>query len=276
VSITGATFFESFNSIGGEDVTEDQIAASLDGKRSFDRATQLPIGWRVDNNTSAVRSLRSFAAASETTMYIGGESLPSNARNGTWNFGVTGSAERAVGGITSSIDGGARTINVMLHMHNDAAQNYDSLTLSYDIEKYRNGANAAGFVVQLYYSEDGEQWVSAGDKFCVTFTKDADTNGAASVPLQVTPVCDTLVCSFPADGDLYLAWSISPASGTDCAKSMAFGIDNVAMELHVDDTEEGVDLLETEPTRWTKVLRDGQMVIQRGEEIFSAHGSRIR
>ena len=275
VSIIGETFFENFNSIGGQDVTEDQIAASLDGKRSFDRATQLPVGWRVDNNTSAVRSLRSFSMASETTMYVGGESLPSNARNGTWNLGVTSSAERAVGGITSSIDGGARTVNVMLHMHNDAARDFDSITLSYDIEKYRNGANGAGFVVELYTSSDGEQWVSAGDKFRVTFSKDADTNGAAAVPLRVTPVCDTLVCWFPAEGDLYLAWSISPASGTDCAKSMALGIDNVAMELHV-DTDEGIDQFETKPTRWTKVLRRGQILLRRGDKEYTVEGAKIR
>lgn len=274
-SITNATFFENFNSIGGEDVTEAQIAASLDGKRSFDRATQLPVGWRVDNNTSAVRSLRSFAVASETTMYIGGQSLPSNARNGTWNFGATGSAERAVGGITSSIDGGARTINVMLHMHNDAAVDYDALTLSYDIEKYRNGANPAGFVVQLYSSVDGENWVSAGDKFRVTYSKDANTNGAETVPMQVQPVCDTLPCSFPAEGDLYLAWSISPASGTDCAKSMAFGIDNVAMELHAVDYT-GMESAQLSAVSIQKVLRKGQMVIVRGKEEFSAQGTRIK
>lgn len=273
VSITNAVYTQAFDTIGGEDVTEAQIAASLDGKRSFDRASQLPEGWRIDNNTSAVRSLNPFAAASETTMYIGGQNLPSNACNGTWNFGLTGSTDRAVGGITSSIGGGARTVNVMVHLHNDANADISSLALSYDIEKYRNGENAAGFTIQLYSSMDGENWVSAGNPFGVNYTKDANTNGAELVPIQTTPVSGDLTCSFPADGDLYLAWSVSPTSGTDCTKSMAFGIDNVVISPVL--SEEGVEMI-TAPLNRTKLFRDGQMVIVRGEEIYSAQGARIQ
>ena len=276
ISITGSTYSENFDIIGGEDVTEAQIAASLDGKRSFDRATTLPMGWRIDNNTSAVRTVRSFAAASETTMYIGGQNLPSNARNGTWNFGLTGSTDRAVGGITSSIDGGARTVSVMVHLHNDANANIDSLTLSYDIEKYRNGANAAGFTHQLYVSIDGENWTSAGSTFGRQFTKDANTNGAEVVPISVTQVSGNLTCIFPADGDLYLAWSVSPTSGTDCAKSMAFGIDNVVIAPIVSETT-GVETVMGYGLPVTgKVLREGQMIIVRGNEEFNAQGARIR
>ncbi|MBR6017030.1 MAG: hypothetical protein IK073_00225 [Paludibacteraceae bacterium] len=277
VSITGSTYTENFDTIGGEDVTEAQIAASQDGKRSFDRATQLPVGWRVDNNTSAVRSVRSFAAASETTMYIGGQNLPSNARNGTWNFGLTGSTDRAVGGITSSIDGGARTVSVMVHLHNDAGAAIDTLTLSYDIEKYRNGANTAGFTHQLYVSADGENWTSAGSTFCRQFAKDANTNGAEVVPISVTAVSGQLACTFPENGDLYLAWSVSPISGSDCAKSMAFGIDNVVI-VPIMGESTGVEALtdNRSPLTVTKVLRDGQMVIVRGEEEFNAQGTRIK
>jgi len=275
VSITGV-YVENFDTIGGEDVTEAQIAASLDGKRSFDRATTLPMGWRIDNNTSAVRTIRSFAAASETTMYIGGQNLPSNARNGTWNFGLTGSTDRAVGGITSSIDGGARTVSVMVHLHNDAEAAIDTLTLSYDIEKYRNGANEAGFTHQLYISVDGETWTSAGSTFCRQYTKDANTNGAEVVPISVTSVSGNLACTFPADGDCYLAWSVSPTSGTDCAKSMAFGIDNVVilpilseMTRLEEAKSEGIQIA-------TKILREGQLLLLRGEEEYMMDGTRIK
>lgn len=273
ISITGEkAHVENFDTIGGEDVTEEQIAASLDGKRSFDRATKLPVGWRVENNTSAVRSLGAFVTASEATMYIGGQSLPSNARNGTWNFGMTGSTDRAVGGITSSISGGARTVNVMAHLHNDAGANLVSLNLSYDIEKYRNGANAAGFVIQLYTSADGESWASAGADFRTTFTKDADTDGAAEVPIISQNVNGSLTCSFPKDGDFYLAWSISPASGDDCAKSMAFGIDNVSI---TPVKSAGIERTSGLNSR-KKMLRDGQLLIINGKEMFNVLGTRVR
>lgn len=274
ISIANKTpYVQNFDAIGGEDVSEAQIAASLDGKRSFDRATTLPTGWRVENNTSAVRSLGTFMTASETTMYIGGQSLPSNARNGTWNFGATGSTDRAVGGITSSISGGARTINVMAHLHNDAGVAIEALELAYDIEKYRNGENAAGFAVQLYTSADGESWTSAGNDFCKTYTKDANTNGAEVVPVLSERVSQLLECPFPVDGEVYLAWSISPASGTDCAKSMAFGIDNVSIApvMQTDGLKNNV-LQE----RAEKVISGGELRIIRGMDTFTAQGTRIQ
>ena len=276
VSIADATpIVESFDAIGGEDVTEAQIAASLDGKRSFDRATDLPDGWRVENNTSAVRSRGSFAAASTKTMYIGGVSLPSNARNGTWNFGTTGSTDRAVGGITSSIGGGARTVNVMVHLRNDAGRGIETLDLEYDIEKYRNGENAAGFTVQLYSSPDGENWTSAGSNFCTVYTKDGNTDGADVVPLLSNKISGSLACDLAMDQDLYLAWSISPTSGTDCAKSMAFGIDNVKI-TPVLGKATGLENIQSSEIAIRKVLMDGQMVIVRGEGVYMTNGTRIK
>lgn len=227
LSITGAILHsENFNSIGGEEV--NPMPAS-DGKTAVEQASTLPQGWRIENNTTAVRTLGSFSGASATTRYIGGTSLASNDKNGTWNFGATGSTDRAVGGITSSISGGARTLNLMVHLHNDANTDFNNLALSYDVEKYRNGANDAGFTVQLYVSADGEAWTSAGSGFCTSFSKNDDSNGAAVVPIATTSVNGDLECVFPEDGDLYLAWSISVTSGTDLAKSMALAIDNVAL-----------------------------------------------
>ena len=225
LSITGATLHsENFNSLGGADVDP-----STDTKTGIAKASTLPQGWRIERNTNGPRQLGTFAAATDTTMYIGGKSLASNAYNGTWNFGDTGSSDRAIGGITSSVSGGTRTVNVMVHLHNDADKDFNRLALSYDIEKYRNGANTAGFTVQLYMSADGETWSSAGNDFCTSFTKDDDSNGAAVVPIATTNVNGELECAFPEDGDLYLAWSISVSSGTDLAKSMALAIDNVSL-----------------------------------------------
>ena len=225
LSITGATLHaENFNSLGGDDVDP-----STDAKTGILRASTLPNGWRIERNLNGPRQIGSFAAAADTTMYIGGQSLASNAYNGTWNFGATGSSDRAVGGITSSVSGGTRTLNLMVHLHNDADMDFNRLALNYDILKFRNGANEAGFTVQLYMSADGEQWTVAGSDFSTSFTKDADSNGAAVVPVATTNVDGLLECVLPEDGDLYLAWSISVTTGTDLAKSMALAIDNVSI-----------------------------------------------
>jgi len=227
ISITGTdTYTQDFNSIGGEDVDP-----STQEKTAYVRETTLPEGWRIDNNIVSLRTVRSFTAVTDKTMYIGGQSLASNAKNGTWNFGATGSTDRAVGGITSSVTNGARTVNLMAHLRNDAHTDYNTLTLSYDVEKYRNGANEAGFIVQLYTSTDGVNWASAGSDFCTTYAKDANTDGAAVVPIDTKHVSGVMECAFDADADLFLAWSISVASGEDCAKSMALAIDNVSIAL---------------------------------------------
>ena len=272
ISITEAiAYVQNFDAIGGEDVDPAPCE-----KTAYVRETTLPEGWRIDNNTTAVRSLNRFANASETTMYIGGQALASNAKNGTWNFGATGSTDRAVGGITSSIDGGARTINVMAHLHNDADADITSLALSYDIEKYRNGANEAGFVIQLYSSLDGITWTSAGETFKVQYTKDADTNGADIVPILAQTVEGDLACTFPKDGDFYLAWSISPASGMDCAKSMAFGIDNVSITPTLTPT--GVERVDSQESivDTRKFLRNGVLYIIRGNHVYNATGIRVK
>ena len=59
----------------------------------------------------------------ENTTYAGGVSLPSNAKNGLWNFGASTSTDRAVGGITTGVAGGTRKVNVMLLLTNSGKRN---------------------------------------------------------------------------------------------------------------------------------------------------------
>lgn len=187
----------------------------------------LPSGWRIDRQLLNPRTLGAFATASEKTMYAGGTNLPSNAKNGLWNFGADGSSDRALGGITTGIDNGTRAVNVYAHLINDGNKPFGSLDISYDIEKYRKGANASGFAVQLYYSFDGRNWTSAGDAFYTLFEKDAATEGYAEVPGEVRAIKANLPVNFGGGMDLYLAWNISVAKGTDAQAAMALAIDNV-------------------------------------------------
>jgi len=218
-----STYSQDFNTIGGEDVDP-----ATQTKTAYVRATTLPDGWKVDSTTT-VRTNSTYTHAKNSTSYIGGQSLASDARNGLWNFGATGSSDRAIGGITTNVAGGARTINVMAHLHNDAGLDINSLALSYDIEKYRYGALAAGFTVQLYTSADGEAWTSAGSDFCSTYAKDESTVGAEVVPIDTRAVSGAFNVAFPDNGDLYLLWSISSTSGADAKEAQAFGIDNVSI-----------------------------------------------
>ena len=186
----------------------------------------LPAGWRIDRQTAAPRLVGSYAAAQEQTMYAGGATLPSNAKNGLWNFGQDDSTDRAVGGITTGVADGTRCVNVYTHFMNTGAKNIENLNISYDVEKYRKGNNTAGFTVQMYYSLDGRNWTSAGSDFCTTFAADAATEGYATVPGDVKSVSGVLNAKMQPGVDFYLAWNITVTSGDNAAGAMALAIDN--------------------------------------------------
>lgn len=224
ISLTDlSTYSQDFNGIGGEDVDP-----STQTKTAYVRATTLPDGWKVDSTTTA-RTNSTYTHAKNSTSYIGGQSLASDARNGLGNFGATGSSDRAIGGITTNVGGGARTINVMAHLKNSTGLDINSVALSYDIEKYRKGSLSAGFTVALYTSTDGSTWISAGSPFSTAYSNDGSTAGDADVPINSTTVNGLLKVSFPANGDLYLLWSISSTTGDAANAAQAFGIDNVSI-----------------------------------------------
>lgn len=213
-------------------VDEPTVSENFDSLGSEAEAT-LPTGWRIDKQLSSPRTVGTFGVANEKTTYSGGTSLPSNAKNGVWNFGADNSTDRAVGGITTGVDNGSRAINVYTHLYNDGLKNFASLDIAYDIEKYRKGNNAAGFAVQMYYSFDGNHWTSAGDDFRTFFQADNATEGYADVPGETREVSANLPVLFGAGMDLYLAWNISVASGSDAQGAQALALDNVKITANL-------------------------------------------
>ena len=189
----------------------------------------LPEAWRIDRITTAPRTVGRFDQADANTMYSGGVNLPSNAKNGTWNFGADDTEDRALGGISTGVADGTRCVNLYTHLLNTGKKNIENVNVSYNVEKYRKGSNTAGFAVQLYYSIDGRNWTSAGDKFHTYLAPDSETAGYASVPGETVAVSDVLEVPIARGCDLYLAWNISVASGTAAQSAMAIGIDDFAV-----------------------------------------------
>ena len=224
ISLTSMeTYSQDFNAIGGEDVDP-----SKQEKTAFVRATTLPNGWKVMYQTTA-QTNGTFASATNSTTFIGGQSLASDAKNGLWNFGATGSTDRAVGGITTNVTNGARTINVMARLKNNTGFDINSLALSYDIEKYRKGSLGVGFSVELYTSPDGETWTIVGEGYRKVFKADSETAGAPVVPIRTKHVSGAFDVSFAKNSDLYILWSISPAKDDAANNAQAIGIDNVSI-----------------------------------------------
>ena len=243
-----------------------QVTQDFDGM--WDDAAQaatldMPQGWRVERQMNAPRTVGSFASASTTVMYTGGTSLASNAKNGTWNFASSSNpSDCSVGGLSTTVDGGTRCISVMTCLHNAGDEAITKLTLNYDIEKYRDGDNAAGFAVQLYISTDGNTWSSAGDDFYTYFAPDAATQGAAVVPISTTAIAGKqLKLDLAAGSDLYLAWNISVASGSSPNKAMGLSIDNVVIDATFASQDQSCYIYVEDVTKWSTL----SMAVDGGE-----------
>jgi hypothetical protein len=239
-----------------------QVNQNFDGMWDGAEATlQMPQGWRVDRNLSAPRTVGSFASASTTVMYTGGTSLASNAKNGTWNFQSSSTpSDCSVGGLSTTVDGGTRCINVMTCVKNAGDEAITKLNIAYDIEKYRDGDNAAGFAVQLYTSTDGTNWTSAGDDFYTYFAPDAATAGAANVPISTTAINGKqLKVNIAAGEQLYLAWNISVASGSSPNKAMGLSIDNVAIDATFASQDLSAYIYVEDVTKWSTLYMNGTL-----------------
>ncbi len=208
----GTTYTQNFDSLG-------TVAAAT-----------LPYAWKVDKNTT-VRTVGTYTAAGTATAIIGGANLSSTAGNGIYNFGSgtsTNGSDRAVGGLSSS--SASKSVNIYTLLKNDGASNITSLTISYDVEKYRMGSNAAGFSIQMYYSTDGSTWTSAGTDFLTTIAADGSNAGYATAPGATSSVTNkTLTVTVNAGSSLYLAWNYSVASGTTTSNAQALSLDNVSI-----------------------------------------------
>src|SRR5206468_8787630 len=137
----------------------------------------LPTGFKVDK-PAAVRSVGTYTAAVTATTVVGGANLSSTAANGIYNFGsgtTTTGPDRAIGFLSSGT--ATQSGNLYAQLANTTGGALSGLTISYDVEKYRNGSNGAGFRMQLFYSTDGASWTSAGANFLTNFTSNADNTG---------------------------------------------------------------------------------------------------
>jgi endonuclease G len=198
-------------------------------------SSTLPPDFRVDTAVTARALPGSFASASTTVPRVGGANVSSTAANGVYNFGAgitsLGNTDRAVGFLSSGTATG--TGDLYAQYVNNTGATLAGLQISYDVEKYRLGTNAAGFCIQLYYSSTGApvSWTSAGANFLTTFPGDPTAGGNAgfaTVPGAVQSVTNqALPVSIPNGGSLYLAWNYSVCSGTTTTNGQALAIDNI-------------------------------------------------
>lgn len=193
----------------------------------------LPADFKADQN-QGVRVVGSYATAGTATTQTASQP-GTTATGGTYNFG-SGSAntgtERAVGFLSSgAVNGG----NLYAKYTNTTGATLTALRISYDVEKYRGGTNAAGFRFQLFYSTTGASgsWTSAGANFLTSFAADAGNTSCTPAPCSTTSVSNqflSLTASPIANNaDIYLAWNYGVTTGTTVTNAQALGIDNISV-----------------------------------------------
>lgn len=206
------------------------ITQNFDGMSKTSNAT-LPSGWKASKNDATARSVGSYATAGTSTTQTGGTFISSSATNGIYNYAAGDPAvasDRAVGGL--AVGTGSKSVNIFVDLLNNGADAISGYTLSYNIEKYRSGSNAAGFAIQLYYSLNGTTWTSAGAAFATSFPADATTAGYASAPgSTVSITAQTFNITVAAGAHLYLAWNYSVTSGSTTSNAQGLGIDNISI-----------------------------------------------
>lgn len=192
----------------------------------------LPADFRVDK-PSAVRTVGTFAAAATNTGQVGGANLGSSASNGIYNFGsgtTTTGPDRAVGFLSSGT--ATPSGNLYAQFVNNTGAPLTGLQLSYSVEKYRQGINAAGFRIQLFYSLDGATWTNAGGSFTTSFPQDAGTTNAGYTPapgVTVTVSNQNLSVAIPDGSNFYLAWNYSVSTGSTTTNAQALAIDDISV-----------------------------------------------
>ena len=191
----------------------------------------LPTDWRVSKDAVSVRTVGVYSSATTQTERTAGNNMSNTAGNGIYNYAAGDPAfatDRAVGFLSSG--SGTRSGNLYVQLHNGTGYTLESLTISYDIEKYRNGSNPAGYSVQMYYSFNGTSWSSAGANFITSFLADANNNGFPSAPgVTVSVFNRSLGVLIPIGSDFYLAWNYSVTSGSSTTNAQGLGIDNFSI-----------------------------------------------
>ncbi|NJD23331.1 MAG: T9SS type A sorting domain-containing protein [Melioribacter sp.] len=208
----------------------DNINENFDSIGTSASAT-LPANWKVDKK-SIVRTVGNYTLAGNTTNYNGGANLSSTAGNGIYNFGLGNSGtagDRTVGGLSSG--SGSQSVNIYAFFKYNGSEPITRVDISYDVMRFRNGSNSAGFSIQMFFSKDGINWTSAGTNFLSSFLANTDNNGAAIVPIETKHVLNQTLSglNINQNDSLFLAWNYSVTSGTTTSNAQALGIDNFVM-----------------------------------------------
>lgn len=179
---------------------------------SMDSSLELPASWRVSFSDAASR----WDTGATSTTYEASSGTP--AQDGIYNFGVTNTTDRAPGVFRSTL---GSNNNLMLQLTNSGTTSFDTLYVSYSVEKYRS--YNTDVTVKLYVSSDGVTWQQASSTPYYWF-QDTPFDFSGSVS---TTVLNSVVATgtIQPGASLFLRWNVSFHG----PKGAAGAIDNVVI-----------------------------------------------
>lgn len=186
-------------------------------------AETLPHLWRVESRDDAPRVTGSYDTAAPRT--LNANAVINFTYAGSYNFAASATGDQSVGGLSSA--SAAKTVTLFGKFRNATAESFRRWTVTYNVEKYRNGTVSTA--VRLLASTDGANWFPVSTP--TAFPADADTNGYAADARPGATRAVERQAVFPAPlapGTVfYLAWQIAAAEGTDTDGTQALGIDDI-------------------------------------------------
>lgn len=186
-------------------------------------AETLPHLWRVESRDDAPRVTGSYDTAAPRT--LNANAVINFTYAGSYNFAASATGDQSVGGLSSA--SAAKTVTLFGKFRNATAESFRRWTVTYNVEKYRNGTVSTA--VRLLASTDGANWFPVSTP--TAFPADADTNGYAADTRPGATRAVERQAVFPAPlapGTVfYLAWQIAAAEGTDTDGTQALGIDDI-------------------------------------------------
>ena len=194
----------------------------------------LPSNWKM--SAQGAGSSAGWSTSGNLTATAQGANSGAPTGSGVYNWG-TSSTERCLGIMTSGSY--ASPNGIMAFFTNGGSSNINTLTISYDLERYR--INSAAASVSFFYSLNGSSWtsVSSGDiastllptglnsySFSPSGSPSSANHGIISKSISISSINIAVNSSF------YLKWVLN----TTGSNSQGIGIDNVICTATFDPT----------------------------------------
>jgi endonuclease G len=207
ITSTGTPVTENFDTIGSS------------------ATATLPSGWRVDSATQTTVYSSAATTTTQSAGTTGAGALTGTSSGGTYNFanGVNAtSTDRAVGFMTSGSYASPR--NLFVQLTNATASTLTSVTVTFDVEKYRSGARA--FNINFFSGTDGTNWTAQPDGN-VAYAADAANTTIFNPPVATPKTVVISNLTIAPGGSLYLRWQYVGNGGS--TNGQGLGIDNFSL-----------------------------------------------